>query len=132
MRIAYELRARYGPFAFSTVGLILRQAALSGPAKTKRALPVGRHRTQMDEQQLPATKGSQGFEYKILIIHLATRVKYSEIHDNYESLTIAGVFKRSLDSLPLFYHLHRQRHKLYQEVHGASGAPNQLYQSGRK
>jgi transposase len=106
IRIEYELRAEYGHFAFSTVRLILQQAALNNPPKARRpkarGLPVGRHRTQMDVQQLPAIKGSTGFDYKISIIHLSTRIKYSEIHDNYESATIAGVFERSLDSLPPF------------------------------
>jgi hypothetical protein len=106
IRIEYELRAEYGPFAFSTVRLILGQAALSQVPKARRpkpqGLPVGRHRTQMDVQQLPAIEGNTGFEYKISIIHLSTRIKYSEIHDNYESATIAGVFKRSLDQLPPF------------------------------
>jgi transposase-like protein len=106
VRIVEELRPAFGAFAASTVGLILRQAALSNPAKPKRAkvegLPVGRYRTQMDVQQLPAIEGSSGFEYKISIIHLSTRMKYSEIHDNYESPTIAAVFERSLDQLPPF------------------------------
>jgi transposase len=106
VRIAEELRGEFGAFAASTVGLILRQAALSKPVKPKTTkavgLPVGRYRTQMDVQQLPAIEGSTGFEYKISIIHLSTRMKYSEIHDNYESPTIAAVFERSLDQLPPF------------------------------
>lgn len=56
----------------------------------------------MDIQQLPAIEGSSGFDYKISIIHLATRMKYSEIHDNSETATIAGVFERSLERLPPF------------------------------
>ena len=106
IRIEYELRADHGQFAFSTVRLILKQAALNGTPKAKRGkpegLPVGRHRTQMDVQQLPAIEGNSGFEYKISIIHLSTRIKYSEIHDNYNSATIAGVFQRSFDQLPPF------------------------------
>lgn len=103
VRIERELRAEYGSFAFSTVRLILKQ---NMPPKPKRPsmhpLATGRYRTQMDVQQLPALKGSAGFEYKISIIHLATRIKYSEIHDDYESATIAEVFKRSMDVLPPF------------------------------
>lgn len=103
VRIERELRAEYGQFAFSTVRLILKQAM---PPPTKRPpnqpLVTGRYRTQMDGQQLPALKGKTGFEYKISIIHLATRIKYSEIHDNYESDTLADVFKRSMDVLPPF------------------------------
>jgi len=103
VRIEWELRADHGPFAFSTVRLILNQNL---PPKPKRPpmhpLVTGRYRTQMDVQQLPALKGKTGFEYKISIIHLATRIKYSEIHDDYESATIAEVFKRSMDVLPPF------------------------------
>lgn len=106
VRIEYELRAEHGPYAFSTVRLILRDAALLQPARPKRtkpkSLPVGRHRTQMDVQQLPAIEGGSGFEYKISIIHLSTRIKYSEIHPSYDSVTIAGVFQRSFDALPPF------------------------------
>ena len=103
VRIERELRDQYGSFAFSTVRLIFDQHL---PPKPKRPsmhpLATGRYRTQMDVQQLPAIKGSTGFEYKISIIHLATRIKYSEIHDDYESETIAEVFKRSMDVLPPF------------------------------
>lgn len=106
VRIEQELRSEYGPFAFSTVRFILDQHL---PPKPKRppmsSLATGRYRTQMDVQQLPALKGKTGFEYKISIIHLATRIKYSEIHDDYESATIAEVFKRSMDVLPPFLSL---------------------------
>ncbi|WP_345240268.1 hypothetical protein [Nibrella saemangeumensis] len=109
VRIAAELEADYGHFATSTVYLILRQAGLTRPAPAKRAkpsgIPVGRYRTQMDVQQLPAIKGSSGFEYKISIIHLSTRMKYSEIHDNYQSATLAAVYERSLERLPPFLSL---------------------------
>ena len=50
----------------------------------------------MDVQQLPAIEGGTGFEYKISLIHLSTRIKYSEIHSNYTSETVAGVFQRVL------------------------------------
>ncbi len=103
VRIERELRAEYGPFAFSTVRLILGQDLPPGPKRPlMNRLATGRYRTQMDVQQLPAIKGNTGFEYKISIIHLATRIKYSEIHDDYESETIAEVFKRSMDVLPPF------------------------------
>ena len=66
IRIQVELETTHGHFAFSTVRLILKQAALSQPPEPKlaesRAIPVGRHRTQMDVQQLPAIKGSCGFD----------------------------------------------------------------------
>jgi transposase len=106
VRIQAELEPVHGHFAFSTVRLILQEAALSHPKRAKppqdAAIPVGRHRTQMDVQQLPAVAGGQGFQYKISIIHLSTRIKYSEIHDNYESATIASVFQRAWDALPPF------------------------------
>ena len=106
VRIQAELETTHGHFAFSTVRLIIKQAALSQSLKPKttkpNAIPVGRHRTQMDVQQLPAIEGNSGFEYKISIIHLSTRIKYSEIHDNYESATIAAVFQRAWDALPPF------------------------------
>lgn len=106
VRIEYELRAEHGPFAFSTVRLILQHQQAQEPKRpATQHLPVGRYRTQMDVQQLPAIKGNTGFEFKISIIHLSTRIKYSEIHDNFESATIADVFKRSMDVLPPFLSL---------------------------
>lgn len=84
------------PMPNSTLGLMLRRAALNEPAKPKRpkseGLPAGRHRTQMSVPQLSDIEDSSGFEYKISIIHLSTRIKYSEIHLNYDSATITGVF----------------------------------------
>lgn len=56
----------------------------------------------MDIQQLPAIEADKGYEYKISLIHLATRVKYSEIHTDSTSETVAAVFKRALDALPPF------------------------------
>lgn len=103
VRIERQLRDKYGHFAPSTVRLILEAGEAQKPSRPKMGrLPTGRYRTQMDVQQLPALKGNSGFEYKISIIHLATRIKYSEIHDNYQSETIAQVFNRSLDVLPPF------------------------------
>jgi hypothetical protein len=63
VRIEYELRAEYGPFAFSTVRLILQQAKAQHPKRpATQHLSVGRYRTQMDVQQLPAIKGNTGFD----------------------------------------------------------------------
>jgi hypothetical protein len=56
----------------------------------------------MDVQQLPAVAGNQGFEHKISLIHLATCWKYSEIHRDYSSQTIAQVYRRTLDRFPTF------------------------------
>ena len=90
----------------SNVYTVLKRLQLNKvkPIKVQvtQKLPVGKHRTQMDIQTLPAIKGNQGYEYKISIIHRSTRIKYSEIHDNFESKTIAKVYERSLENLPPF------------------------------
>jgi transposase InsO family protein len=57
----------------------------------------------MDFQQLPAIKGESGFEYKISVIHLSTRFKYSEIHSEATSKLAAEVLERAVDKLPPFY-----------------------------
>lgn len=105
IRIALELRATYPQAHRGTVALILQQAGLaqrSPRAKPKWQIPVGQHRLQCDVQELPAIQGSKGFEYKISFIHLRTRWKYSEIHPNQQSDTMAGVYQRALDNLPPF------------------------------
>lgn len=104
-RIAFELKSQYASANRGTVAIILQQNALtkkSQRVKTKWKIPVGKHRLQCDVQQLPAVKGGEGFEYKISFIHLKTRYKYSEIHFDQKSETIAGVYKRALDNLPPF------------------------------
>jgi hypothetical protein len=103
VRIERQLRQQFGHFAPSTVRLILQAyKAPSVPRPKAPPLPTGRCRAQMDVQQLPAIKGQKGFDYKISIIHLATRMKYSELHDNQQSETLAEVFKRSMEVLPPF------------------------------
>lgn len=103
VRIERQLRAQFGHFAPSTLRLILQaNTPPSVPRPKAPSLPTGRYRAQMDVQQLPAIKGQKGFDYKISIIHLATRMKYSEIHDNQQSDTLAEVFKRSMEVLPPF------------------------------
>lgn len=106
VRIAFELKEKHTCCNPSNVYLALKQLELNKVKTTKptesRKIPVGKHRTQMDIQQLPAIEGNEGFEYKISIIHLSTRVKYSEIHDRADSKTIAGVYQRSLENLPPF------------------------------
>ena len=106
IRIAQELRDR---FAFANRGTalrILQDEGLTRPPvrekKPRKGIPVGRHRVQMDIQQLPVVAGGKGFEYKITAIHLRTRLKYSEIHSDRQSATVAGVLKRALDLLPPF------------------------------
>ena len=69
--------------------------------RPRQAIPVGRHRVQMDIQQLPAITGG-GYMYKISVIHLRTRLKYSEFHRNHRSRTVAEVLQRAQDQLPPF------------------------------
>lgn len=105
LRIAFELKEQFPIAHRGTVSLILKKHKLtkkSGRTKPKWKIPVGRHRLQCDVQELPAIKGNQGFEYKISFIHLKTRWKYSEIHLDQKSETIAGVYQRALDNLPPF------------------------------
>ncbi len=104
-RIAFELLAQF-PFANrGTIALILQDSGLTQKAKRQKRqwqIPVGRHRLQADVQELPAIKGQSGREYKISFIHLKTRWKYSEIHPDQNSATIAAVYQRALDNLPPF------------------------------
>jgi transposase len=107
IRIAQELAGEF-PFAHrGTVLAILQQEGLTHPLRKEKAppqpIPVGRHRIQMDIQQLPAIQGQKGFEYKITAVHLRTRLKYSEIHPDHRSATVAGVLRRALDLLPPFF-----------------------------
>ena len=107
VRIAQELQGEYPWANRGTVLRILQEEGLTRPpAKEKKQpnpIPVGRHRIQMDIQQLPAVEGGKGFEYKVTCIHLRTRLKYSEIHPDHQSETVAGVLQRALDYLPLFF-----------------------------
>lgn len=57
----------------------------------------------MDVQQLPAVAGGHGYEYKISLIHLRTRLKYSEIHPSCTSHIVAEVFERAILRLPPFF-----------------------------
>jgi len=88
VRIAFELKEKHPCCNPSNVYLVLKQLELNKAKSAKpnvsKQIPVGKHRTQMDIQTLPAIEGNEGYEYKISIIHLSTRVKYSEIYDNYE------------------------------------------------
>lgn len=106
VRIAHQLARQHRCSNPSNVYRVLKQLQLNQAKKGKdqqiQKIPVGKHRPQMDIQQLPAIQGPEGFEYKISIIHLSTRLKYSEIHPNYESKTIAQVYQRALDNLPPF------------------------------
>ena len=106
IRVAVALQAEF-PFANrGTIAIILKREGLTKKnpprSKTKWKIPVGRHRLQCDIQELPAIKGSTGFEYKISFIHLRTRWKHSEIHLDCQTETVAAVYQRALDSLPPF------------------------------
>lgn len=57
----------------------------------------------MDVQFLPALEGDADWEYKISIIHLATRMKYSEIHAELSTERMAQVLTRACDRLPPFF-----------------------------
>ena len=107
IRIAQELRKEFSEAHRGTVLRVLQEEGLTRPQKKERApgkhIPVGHHRIQMDIQQLPAVEGGKGFEYKITMIHLRTRLKYSEIHPDRKSATVVGVFRRGLDLLPPFF-----------------------------
>jgi hypothetical protein len=107
IRIALALKEEYTFAHRGTVLTILQQEGLTRPKKKEkkpsRPIPVGYHRVQMDIQQLPAVQGHKGFEYKITAIHLRTRVKYSEIHPDHRSGTVAGVLTRAMDRLPPFF-----------------------------
>jgi transposase-like protein len=106
IRIAQELKAYFHRANRGTVLKILQEEGLTRPIKREKrpreGIPVGHHRIQMDIQQLPAVEGGKGFEYKISAIHLRTRLKYSEIHPDRKSATVAGVLERALDLLPPF------------------------------
>lgn len=64
---------------------------------------MGRHRVQLDIQELPAIQGQRGREYKISVIHLRTRMKYSEIHPTQTSAAIARVLAQAVTRLPPFH-----------------------------
>jgi hypothetical protein len=107
IRIAAELGAEFPMAHRGTVLRILQEEQLTRPPQRQprehQPLPVGRHRIQMDVQQLPAIAGSKGFEYKISAIHMRTRLKYSEIHPTCTSAVVAQVLRRALDQLPPFF-----------------------------
>jgi transposase len=111
IRIALALQDEFAFAHRGTVALILKRHGLTRKRtprpKPAWKIPVGKHRLQMDIQQLPAVQGGHDFEYKISLIHLKlihlkTRWKYSEIHDDCTSVTVAAVYQRALDNLPPF------------------------------
>lgn len=106
VRIAKELEKDHACSNPSNVRIVLLRLALSKPAERRKVdkvhIPVGKHRTQMDIQQLPAIEGNAGFEYKISIIHLSSRMKHSEICADCKTRTVAQVFQNALERLPPF------------------------------
>lgn len=107
IRIAQALRDEFPQANRGTVLSILQNEQLIHPLPIKRPtrkpIPVGHHRIQMDIQQLPVVKGGTDFEYKISMIHLRTRYKYSEIHPVVTSEIAAQVLRRGLEHLPPFF-----------------------------
>ena len=67
----------------------------------------------MDWQQLPAIWGGSGFAFKISIIHMSTRIKYSEIHDDHCTRTLAGFLERAVRRLPPFYVVFTDNHMAF-------------------
>jgi transposase InsO family protein len=67
----------------------------------------------MDWQQLPAIEGNTGFAYKISIIHLSTRIKYSEIHHDHKTKTLAAFLERAIKRLPPFYVVFTDNHMAF-------------------
>ena len=57
----------------------------------------------MDIQELPAIRGGKKREYKVSLIHLRTRIKYSEILPRATSRQIANVVRRAIARLPPFH-----------------------------
>lgn len=106
--ISTVLGRQYGHMCHGTISLFLKAEELNNlpPAKKERErqpLKVGKHRLQMDFQVLPAIRGKEGFEYKITIIHMATRMKYSEIHKEMTSEVATQALKNALAHLPPFF-----------------------------
>lgn len=105
--IAAVLEKEHGPMSHATISRLLKANGFTqAPIKKIRKcepLQVGRHRLQMDIQQLPAIRGEKGFEYKISIIHMATRMKYSEIHPQVTSETVAQAVRNALGHMPPFF-----------------------------
>lgn len=105
--ISTALAPDYGVMHPITIYRYLKGQNLIKPVKKKppviRPLTVGKHRIQMDIQQLPAIEGGEKFEYKLSAIHMATRMKYSEIHAGISSEVVASFLKKALAHMPPFF-----------------------------
>lgn len=64
------------------------------------------------------------FDYKIAVIHLATRQKYSEIHPNQESAALAQVLAEAVKRLPPFGVVFTNNHLVFTMNYTAH--PNRL------
>lgn len=107
IRIAQELKDVFPQANRGTILRLLQHVHATrfrvSKVKPRKPIPVGRHRVQMDIQQLPAIEGNTGFEYKISVIHLRTRLKYSEIRTDATSRTLAAVLEEATRRLPPFF-----------------------------
>jgi len=105
--IAAVLADDYGRMSHATVSRYLASEGLTRvaarPPRERKPLKVGKHRLQMDIQELPAITGGHKFEYKITVIHMATRVKYSEIHPRMTSKIVAETMERAVAHMPPFF-----------------------------
>lgn len=105
--IAFVLSKTLGSMSHATIGRFLKAEGLTSPPvkkpRERKPLKVGKHRLQMDIQQLPAVRGGEGFEYKVTLIHMATRLKYSEIHSEISSEIVAKAVQNALGHMPPFF-----------------------------
>ncbi len=105
--IALVLAEEYGKMSHATVSRYLESEGLTRQperrARESKPLKVGKHRLQMDIQRLPSVAGGHKFEYKITIIHMATRIKYSEIHPKMNSKIVAETVERAVAYMPPFF-----------------------------
>ena len=73
IRIAQELKPAFPQANRGTIFRSLQRERLTRSqcpkTRSRKPIPVGRHRGQMDVQQLPAIEGHKGFEYKISVLH---------------------------------------------------------------
>ena len=105
--IAAILGPTHGKMSQATIGRFLKDEGLTSPRKkrkkTVQPLNVGRHRLQMDIQQLPAIEGGEKFEYKVTIIHMATRMKFSDIYPEINSDIVVQALQKALAHMPPFF-----------------------------
>lgn len=103
--IAAMLIQEYGKMSHATIARFLKEKGLiRQPDEIQRYhLDVGKHRLQMDIQQLRSIEDSNEYEYKISVIHMSTRMKYSEIHPKATTKAVTEVLERAIGQLPPFF-----------------------------